>query len=511
MNGEQKLSLTEVLDLAVRLHREGRLAEAEEIYSQVLRGVPDQADALHFLGMLRHQTGNTQEAIRLLSQAVSLVPDYADALNNLGNMFRLEDRLEEAARALRQVIALRPEHAEAHNNLGVVLKEQGDLEGAVASYRCAIALRPEDADAYHNLGNALSAQGRHEEASQAWKTTVTLQPGHTSAWHQLGIFYRDNGQTEEALAAFQQTIRCNAQHTAAHLELGHLLRKQRAAEPAMHAYRRALALDPDCENARHYLAVILEALGRPEEALEVWRDWLVHSPNHPVPRHMLAAASGAQAPERAGDDFVRVVFNGFAERFERHLEGLEYRAPQYVAAAVAAEYPSPQPTLSVLDAGCGTGWCGPMLRPFAAQLAGVDLSPGMLEKARVGRGYDTLVEAELTDFMNRHPMAYDLIVSADTLCYFGNLTPVFHAAHQALRPGGCLIFTLESWEESGAAAAGYKLHSRGRYCHRKDYVETRLVQAGLRVRAIAQATLRLEGGLSVVGWVVTARKGISDF
>ena len=35
----------------------------------------------------------------------------------------------------------------------------------------------------------------------------------------------------------------------------------------------------------------------------------------------------------------------------------------------------------MLDAGCGTGLCGPLLKPFAGRLDGVDLSPRMLAKA----------------------------------------------------------------------------------------------------------------------------------
>ena len=44
-------------------------------------------------------------------------------------------------------------------------------------------------------------------------------------------------------------------------------------------------------------------------------------------------------------------------------------------------------SLDVLDAGCGTGLCGPLVAPYARRLVGVDLSEAML--ARPARGTST--------------------------------------------------------------------------------------------------------------------------
>jgi predicted TPR repeat methyltransferase len=503
---EETLSLREAVALAVGLQREGRLAEAEEIYREILRATPEQPDALHFLGVLCHQLGRNAEAITLLRQAVARAPDYADAYNNLGNILKLEGCLAEAREAFQTVIKLKPGQAAGYNNLGVVLKEQGNLAEAIEVYDRALALEPDNADAHYNRGNALEGEKNQVEAERAWRRAVTLQPGHAEAWFQLGNLFRDQGRTEEALAAFGETARLNARHAAAHCELGTLLLKQGAAAAAVEAYRRAVASDPACENARHYLAAILEVLGRKEEAVAVWRDWLEQCPEHPVPRHMLAAASGQNPPDRAGDDFIRKTFDGFADKFETHLKNLDYRAPDLVAAALAGEFESARGILEVLDAGCGTGWCGPLLRPYAARLVGVDLSAGMLDKARQGRGYDELVEAELTEYLGRHSDRYDLIVSADTLVYFGDLNDVMRGVSRSLKPGGCLIFTVEEMNEAEPAESGFRLHSRGRYSHGQTYVGACLDRAGLKTRSVKRADLRLEAGEPVNGLVVTARK-----
>ena len=97
----------------------------------------------------------------------------------------------------------------------------------------------------------------------------------------------------------------------------------------------------------------------------------------------------------------------------------------------------------MLDAGCGTGLCGPLLAPYARRLVGVDLSEGMLALAKEKNVYDALMKSELTDYLRDHAAAFDVIVSADTLVYFGDLEDVLAAAAGALRPNGLFIFTLE--------------------------------------------------------------------
>jgi predicted TPR repeat methyltransferase len=124
----------------------------------------------------------------------------------------------------------------------------------------------------------------------------------------------------------------------------------------------------------------------------------------------------------------------------------------------------------------------------------------MLARARERGCYDELVPDELVRYLGAHPGAFDAIVSADTLNYFGNLAPVFAAAARALRRGGRFAFTLEV--DRGDPAAGFALHRHGRYGHREDYVRGTLAAAGLAVACMAVEVLRREAGRPVDGWVI---------
>ncbi len=161
------------------------------------------------------------------------------------------------------------------------------------------------------------------------------------------------------------------------------------------------------------------------------------------------------------------------------------------------------PRSLIADAGCGTGLCADFLRPRAKQLVGVDLSPGMLARARARKKYDQLVEAELSAWLGSQQQAYDLIVSADTLCYFGALEQPLSAAASALRPAGRLVFTVE---QAGPTVESYQLESSGRYSHAEPYLRATLAGATLEAIDIRPVVLRRERGHEVSGLLVSAQR-----
>ncbi|MCK7582594.1 MAG: tetratricopeptide repeat protein [Chromatiales bacterium] len=201
-----ELSLGEALSLAVHAHREGYLDNAELLYRRILEVAPDQADAMHFLGVLLHQRDRSGEAVDLIQRSIELDPGFADRYNNLGNVLVEHERLAEATEAYRKAIALQPGHANAYNNLGAALRAQGRFEEAEAAYQKAIEANPDHADAHNNMGNLMSCQHRVREAVAYYCKAITLMPHHPESNKMLGIAYYTLGQIDAAAEVFRRWL-----------------------------------------------------------------------------------------------------------------------------------------------------------------------------------------------------------------------------------------------------------------------------------------------------------------
>lgn len=412
--------------------------------------------------------------------------------------------LDEAEIVYRRILAIEPDHPDALHFLGVLFHQRGRGDAAVELIEKSIALQPGQPDRYNNLGNVLVELGRLPEATHAYEKAIVLQPAHADAHNNLGAVLRARGQFQEAAAAYQKAIDLDPGHVNAYNNFGNLLSSRGMVKEALDYYCKAVAAMPSHAPSRKLLGIAYYRIGQIERAENVFRDWVRDEPDNPIARHMLSACSGQDVPARASDAYVEATFDSFAGSFDEKLERLDYRAPQLIAHALEKACNVPGKHLMALDAGCGTGLCGPLIAPYVSRLTGVDLSAGMLAKAE-GRGvYDKLIKAELTAFLADNADAFDLIVSADTLVYFGPLDPVLTTAFRALRPDGLLIFTVEQTDD--AAEAGHRINPHGRYSHSRAYLNRAVLAAGLSLLALEPAVLRNEGGNPVAGLVVTACK-----
>ncbi|HET7803180.1 MAG TPA: hypothetical protein VFL53_02985, partial [Pseudolabrys sp.] len=75
-------NVVHALAQALELHQQGRLFEAEQHYSAILAADPDQADALHYLGLIRFANGKCAEALQSIAAAMRARAPTADVLLN---------------------------------------------------------------------------------------------------------------------------------------------------------------------------------------------------------------------------------------------------------------------------------------------------------------------------------------------------------------------------------------------------------------------------------------------
>lgn len=252
---------------ALALHQQGRLAEAENAYREVLRHAPEHFDALHLLGVLALQTLRTESGVELIAKALALNPQSWGAHNNLGNGLRELGRLEAALDSFDSSIALKPDFAQAHNNRGIVLQDLGRLADALAGFDAAIALQPDYAEAHNNRGTVLQKLDRPDDAAASFSAAIAIKRDYAEAYNNRGNLAKDRGKLEDAVADFDGAIALRRDYATAHYNRGIALQELRRFDEALASFDAAIALKPDYAQAYNNRGLVLQELRRPHDAI----------------------------------------------------------------------------------------------------------------------------------------------------------------------------------------------------------------------------------------------------
>lgn len=433
------------LPIAIEHHKNGEAEQAEHLYRSLYRKFPKNVDVLHFYGRLLFETGKQDTGISLLNQAVKSDPEYSDALNNLGNMYFASRQYDKARIYYEKALSVNSAFHDSMVNLGVICRHQSQHDEAEQWYRKAIQANPRNFSAYNNLAGLLRSLRRMKDAVQV------LDEAMTNA--------ADDPANLQGIYAQQSRI--------------------------------------------HYV------LGQTDQALAVYEKWSNDFPDNAVAKHMVASLQGKNTLEKSDSDYVKTLFDGFSSSFDDVLKTLQYKAPELTGEMVKqyfSTHPKYRKGAITLDAGCGTGLCGKYLKPVSETLIGIDLSEGMISQARSLKEYDSLIVAEIEDYLSDNTNKFDLIVSADTFCYFGALDDLFIRCAKSMKAGGMLVFTLEQLlqKNNHSLNEGYFLNPHGRYSHSENYAIEALENAGLKIRTINHETLRMEAGSEVKGLLILA-------
>jgi predicted TPR repeat methyltransferase len=265
--------------------------------------------------------------------------------------------------------------------------------------------------------------------------------------------------------------------------------------------------------AWHLYGLAQEALGHREDAATAWRQCLDLDPaDHFGARLDLARIGALPAEEATSEGFSGALFDSYADRFDTHLtEALRYNAPASLKAALLRccdNAGRPFRFGTVYDLGCGTGLMGAAIREQSGFLAGCDLSPRMVERARAKTTpagtplYDKLAVAGLTSFLaNRPDHSADLVIAADVFVYVGDLAPCFAQSARVLEPGGLLAFTVQSHDGEGVVVGQDR-----RFAHAEGWLRQKLGEADFAPVIVEPASTRQDRGMPVPGLLVVAER-----
>ena len=159
-------------------------------------------------------------------------------------------------------------------------------------------------------------------------------------------------------------------------------------------------------------------------------------------------------------DELMGVYDGWADAYEQELlEEWGYTSPQK-AVQLLSDIMTLQ-GMRVLDAGCGTGLVGALLKKSgAASLTGIDYSPGMLAKAEAKQVYDSLDKMDMNESLPLPSNSFDATTCIGTFTATHVKPDAVKELVRVTRSGGALIFTVRDdyWQATNFVDLITELH-----------------------------------------------------
>jgi predicted TPR repeat methyltransferase len=389
-----------------------------------------------------------------------------------------EGRLDVAQAELDAAVTATPEHAVLRKCRAELRQEIGDKAGAAADAAEAVILDRQDPSAKALLGVLLLELGRATDAVTCLGEAVAENSAHPAFREGLAVAQQAAGHADAAVATLAEGIAATPGSAALRNAAVLLAVRQRDFDGALRLAEQACSdgiVDACLLGLKGHA---LSSLGRHAEAADAYAEALKFGPDDAYVRHLVAASGKLPAGVRAHIDYVRTVFDGYADRFDEHLISLGYRVPGLFHGALL-EHPviqSGERLGPVLDLGCGTGLAAVALSDLPiGPYTGIDVSPQMLAQAAGKQLYKELREIDLVQTLAEDTTRWPLMLAADVLCYCGDLQDLLDCVYQRLDAKGWFVCSLEELlpDKDGALPGNgdWALRRQGRYAHALHYVE----------------------------------------
>ena len=297
-----ELTIDQALQKGIEAHKAGKVQEADQYYTAILKANPKHPDANHNMGILAVGVGKIEEALPFLKVALDANRNisqywisYIDALiklekvdaaqavfnqaksvgakghdfdqiekqlslstfkdpitkgpsqDGLNKLIRLynENRLHTVFEKTQKLTNQYPNDLTLWNLMGMAAAQIGKLDQAVFAFRKALYIKPDCAEAYNNMGNALQDQGKLDDATEAYNKALSIKPNFADAYNNMGNVLKEQDKLEEAIDSYKKALAIKPDYAEAYNNLGGALKSQGKLEEAIDAHNKALSIKPD--------------------------------------------------------------------------------------------------------------------------------------------------------------------------------------------------------------------------------------------------------------------------
>jgi len=399
----------------------------------------------------------------------------------------------------KKILKLNPDHVDANYLLGALLAEKGETRKALHYTLKAESVTTRSPYIKNNLGNLYRMSGDDTQAEKYFNDALAIDPGMPEALNNLGILYRRLNCNEQAIQYYLGAINADPTFVAAYYNLGKTYKDEQNTQHAIDCFTQALKLHPHHILSHNELGDCYMSLQQKDLALYHFKEYLHLCKQDDCGVALkMARLSEGELPDRHPTELVRQSYALKARDWDQNVSrpNMEFLGPQLIQAMLKDLSLRPMEN-TVLDLGCGTGLCGPALKPFSQQLDGVDLSKQMLQIAASKSLYDHLTEGDAEWFLRQNPGRYQLVCASGVLIFFGDLSAMMQAAAQAISPNGVFLFT--TYKSQGDAV---QIRNNLHFAHSADHIRKTAGAAGLRVARLDEVIHEYDFGEPQRGYAV---------
>jgi tetratricopeptide (TPR) repeat protein len=255
------------LDLSNFYFTSGDLNKAVAQYDSLYRERPNDLQLKKKYIQLLIQVKRYDDAHRLDEEILRGSPQDTDALIYRSQMQISEGRAADAVQTLQGVIRNAPEDSEAHYALGVAFQKQGDLEHARAEWEETLRLNPGSVDAERSIANAAVEKGDMRSLESSATELIRLEPRSAEGYALRALAHINMQQFQAAEQDAHQAIATDPQNALGYVQLGNLRLSQSQHSQAIAAFQEALKRNPNSLDSLRGLVSVHIAEKQPDKAV----------------------------------------------------------------------------------------------------------------------------------------------------------------------------------------------------------------------------------------------------
>ncbi|WP_136806320.1 tetratricopeptide repeat protein [Desulfosediminicola flagellatus] len=177
-------TINEMFTTACNAQMEGRLQEAQKLYSELLTFID--APLLHYnLGLVYYDLSDYENALPHFETSVKCNPEDIDSLFNLALCYKKCSRISDSITFYKKVLVLETNNFDALYNLAGCYRELRQDQSAIETYLKVLEIHQDHISATNNLAYMFQITGQPDQAIRYYKNVLSLDPGHEAATHML--------------------------------------------------------------------------------------------------------------------------------------------------------------------------------------------------------------------------------------------------------------------------------------------------------------------------------------